>query len=239
MAWRTVLPWLGIALIATACASAGSASGSLADACTQKGGRWVAAAGTCEAGSGGGGVLQRRLHRAASATSAAPAGTCFGDRRGKARPGFRCLLETLEHRSGVRGTGVPERDAAIRLHALELRAGHVLMTGGPPAPGQILSGRIRERSASPADQREHGDAYEEPRAEALARATRRVQQMGPYRRSSPGGGGGGGPGGGGGIELLSDGIGTIAGGGAGTGADAPRYPEGTPGIWWPLAYMHC
>jgi len=55
MDWRMILAWLGIALIATACASGPSPSGSMAEACTQKGGRWAAAAGTCEPGSGGGG----------------------------------------------------------------------------------------------------------------------------------------------------------------------------------------
>jgi hypothetical protein len=52
---RQVLQWLGLALIATGCASAGGASMSVADKCAQGGGRWVAAAGTCESGSGGGG----------------------------------------------------------------------------------------------------------------------------------------------------------------------------------------
>ncbi len=55
MMWRQVLQWLGIALITTGCAAAGAESASVADKCTQAGGRWVAAAGTCEGGAGGGG----------------------------------------------------------------------------------------------------------------------------------------------------------------------------------------
>jgi hypothetical protein len=54
MSWRMVLLWIGIALIATACATGGK-SMSTAEACVQKGGRWAAASGTCEPGSGGGG----------------------------------------------------------------------------------------------------------------------------------------------------------------------------------------
>jgi len=55
MVWRRVLEWLVIALSATACASAGGAPTSVADRCVQDGGRWVAALGTCERGTGGGG----------------------------------------------------------------------------------------------------------------------------------------------------------------------------------------
>ena len=54
MRWRTVLLWIGIALIAAACASGGT-SMTTAEACVQKGGRWSAASATCEPGSGGGG----------------------------------------------------------------------------------------------------------------------------------------------------------------------------------------
>jgi hypothetical protein len=54
MSLRMVPVWIGIALIATACASGGK-SMSTAEACVQKGGRWAAASATCEPGSGGGG----------------------------------------------------------------------------------------------------------------------------------------------------------------------------------------
>jgi len=55
MVWRRVVEWLVIALSASACASAGGAPTSVADRCVQDGGRWVAALGTCERGTGGGG----------------------------------------------------------------------------------------------------------------------------------------------------------------------------------------
>jgi len=54
MSRRIVLLWIGITLIAAACATGGK-SMSTAEACVQKGGRWAAASGTCEPGSGGGG----------------------------------------------------------------------------------------------------------------------------------------------------------------------------------------
>src|SRR5262245_60462572 len=54
MSRRIVLLWIGITLIAAACAT-GSKSMSTAEACVQKGGRWAAASGTREPGSGGGG----------------------------------------------------------------------------------------------------------------------------------------------------------------------------------------
>src|SRR4029453_5822456 len=91
------------------------------------------------------------LHRAASATSASASTRArFRDWIREARPVLRGLLETLEHGPLVRRPAIPEGDAAVRLHTLQLGIRHALMTRCPSASRELLSGRVCERCATAA-----------------------------------------------------------------------------------------
>lgn len=62
--------------------------------------------------------------------------------------------EASQHRLPVSGPPVPEGDAAVQLHPLEFCAGDLCAAGGPAAPGQVLRGRVRQRSATRDEHRE-------------------------------------------------------------------------------------